>query len=140
VRRASQVAAADDRAALQAADADPVPSELTLFVQRPFAGWVEEVFGLEEKEGHLVKRVPITFQEGVRKLSAAIDLPEVACSQRLQRILSVGNTLRNEDGEPLFAFRLHQFLAAGGTVYSTLESPANRQLSLEGQYYAPGGD
>jgi hypothetical protein len=35
---------------------------------------------------------------------------------------------------------LHQFLAAGGTVYSTLESPATRQLSLEGQYYAPGGD
>jgi hypothetical protein len=53
-------------------------------------------------------------------------------------MLEAGNKLRNESGEPIFAFRLHQFLAAGGTVYSTLEPPATRKLSLEGQYYAAG--
>jgi hypothetical protein len=40
----------------------------------------------------------------------------------------------------LFAFRLHQFLAAGGTVYGTLQKPADRKFSPEGQYYAGDSD
>ena len=55
-------------------------------------------------------------------------------------MLDVGNALRNEERESVFAFRLHQFLAAGGTVYATLESSEKRQLSLEGQYYAAGDE
>src|SRR5207302_5448952 len=42
LRRAIQVAAPQDGAALQAAAEAPVPSELTVFVQSPFAAWVEE--------------------------------------------------------------------------------------------------
>ena len=40
----------------------------------------------------------------------------------------------------LFAFRFHQFLAAGGTLYSTLEAPEKRRFALEGQYYAAGDE
>jgi hypothetical protein len=32
------------------------------------------------------------------------------------------------------AFRLHQFISQGGSVYSTIESPQKRFLTLEGQY------
>jgi hypothetical protein len=55
-------------------------------------------------------------------------LSEEVCGQKLQEALNKGNALMNESGEPLFAFRFHQFLAAGGTVYSTLEPSADRQL------------
>lgn len=66
-------------------------------------------------------------------------LTQETCKQKLRDVLDKGNALNNEDGEAVFAFRLHQFLAAGGTVYATLEPFENRQLSLEGQYYAADG-
>lgn len=47
-------------------------------------------------------------------------------------------TLKSEQGNPLFGFKLHQFFSQGKTIYSSLESPESRHLTLEGQYYAPG--
>ena len=37
----------------------------------------------------------------------------------------------------MFAFRLHQFLSSGGSVYATLEAPDARSLSFEGPYFPP---
>lgn len=124
------------RAAVEATD----PKDITGFKRSALAAWVERTFGVEEEDGRLVRRKPITLAEGVRRLSEGSGLPRELCEQRLRETLEVGNSLQNEDGEPIFAFRLHQFLAAGGTVYATLEPSENRQLSLEGQYYAPGDD
>ena len=38
----------------------------------------------------------------------------------------------------MFAFRLHQFLSKGGTVYSTLESVASRAIETTFQVVLPG--
>ena len=44
------------------------------------------------------------------------------CEKALQRTLQAGSRARDpETGRPLFAFRLHQFLSKGDTVYVTLE-------------------
>lgn len=127
-------------AQLRAAIEAPVPKDLAGFKGSTLASWVERTFGVDEQEGRLVRRQPITLEEGIKRLSEGSGLPRELCQQKLRETLEVGNSLQNEDGEPVFAFRLHQFLAAGGTVYTTFEPSQKRQLSLEGQYYAPGDD
>jgi len=140
LQRAIQAEVPKETAAVRSAVEGPVPGDLSGFRSAPLAAWVESTFGLAEEDGRLVRRRPITFLEGVRSLSGASGLPEETCTSKLKEVLTVGNSLRNESEEPLFAFRFHQFLAAGGTVYSTLEPPEQRKLSLEGQYYAGGDD
>jgi hypothetical protein len=85
----------------------------------------------------LVRRQPIKFTDGVERLASESGLDRGTCENKLRECLAAGNELRDANGEPIFAFRLHQFLAAGRTVYATLESQ-NRHLTLEAQHYAPG--
>lgn len=138
--RAIDASVPRDVAELRALVEAPVPSSQTEFLKSPLAAWVENCFGLAEEDGRLVRRPPITYRRGIAELSKASGLSAESCDVKLKALLAVGNGLRTESGEPIFAFRLHQFLAAGGTVYATLQSPADRKLSLEGQYYAGDGD
>ena len=48
--------------------------------------------------------------------------------------------MRDGDRKPGFAFKLHQFISQGGAVYSTIEPPDRRHLTLEGQRYIGGQD
>jgi hypothetical protein len=106
---------------LRAAVEAPLPAEtLEALTHHPLAAWVEETFGIATENGRLVRRKPITFAEGVSQLSEASGVSESACADKLEALLSVGNRVQTEYGEPVFAFRLHQFLVAGGTVYATL--------------------
>jgi superfamily II DNA/RNA helicase/very-short-patch-repair endonuclease len=138
LRPAIRVKAPEDGAALRSAVEANVPTDLPGFCHHPLAAWVENTFGLDMQDERLVRRTPIKFEEGVKRLTEASGLPSDLCRQKLRAVLDTGNALKNEDGESVFAFRLHQFLAAGGTVYATLEPSNTRQRSLEGQYYAAG--
>jgi len=142
LRRAIQVSAPATAESLRAAVESPLPAPEPVAVGRdPLAAWVEQTFGVELEGGRLIRRShPITFAEGVRQLSEACSLPEPLCSDKLRALLALGNHLQTEAGEPLFAFRLHQFLAAGGTVYTTLEPSILRSSSMQGEYYSPEGD
>jgi superfamily II DNA/RNA helicase len=138
LRRAIQVPAPQSSAELRREAETQKATDLKSFVESPFAAWTENVFGLDEEDGRFVRRKPITFREGAQQLSQQSGLDESTCAAKLKDVLATGNMLRNEMGEPVFAFRLHQFLAAGGTVYATLQSADERYLTLEGQHYAPG--
>lgn len=141
LRRAIQVPSPETAAEVQAAVEAPLPAaDVAALTRSPLAAWVESTFGLEDEDGRLVRRKPIKFKEGAGQLSRESGLPEGACAEKLRQILALGNRLRNDMGEPVFAFRLHQFLGAGGTVYATLEDASSRYLTLEGQHYAPGKD
>jgi ATP-dependent helicase YprA (DUF1998 family) len=129
-----------DATALRAVAEQAIPKDLTGFTNNSLAAWAEQCFGLTEEDGWLVRRTPITFKQGAKALGDASGLPAAECEVKLRGLLEVGNSLKAESGEPLFAFRLHQFLAAGGTVYATLQSFSTRKLSLEGQYYASDHD
>ena len=48
--------------------------------------------------------------------------------------------MRSESGFPAFAFRLHQFLSRGDTVYASLGASDERFLTLNEQRFAPGSD
>ena len=45
-----------------------------------------------------------------------------------------------QTGRPLFAFRLHQFLSKGDTVYVTLEDEPSRHITRDYQVEQPGSD
>ena len=50
-----------------------------------------------------------------------------------------GYNVRNpETGFPVFAFRLHQFISRGDTVYASLEPEESRYLTIYRQQYVPG--
>jgi len=71
-------------------------------------------------------------------LAETTDLLPERCVARLKAVLEAGNQAALPSGEPVFPFRLHQFLASGGSVHATIEPPDRRILSMQGQVYAGG--
>lgn len=138
LRRVAQVAPPATPEELRAAvRAEPPAATLEAVTHHPLAAWVEETFGLEAEDGRLVRRSPITFEEGLRRLTEQTGLPEELCRERLKAVLEAGNGARLPSGEPVFAFRLHQFLASGSSIYATLEDPQHRYLTTAGHYTVP---
>ncbi|HRA47236.1 MAG TPA: DEAD/DEAH box helicase, partial [Thermomicrobiales bacterium] len=111
----------------------PLANELAVR-NHPLAAWVEQTFGIDQDDnGRLVRRRPITLKAGLDKLVAASGLERSICDKALKDILEAGYAANRE--HPVFAFRLHQFLSSGSSVYSTLEPAAHRQLTLAGQRF-----
>jgi hypothetical protein len=102
----------------------------------PLAAWAEETFGLASENGRLVRRPPISLADGLAALAETTGLTPERCADRLKVVLEAGNQAPLPSGEPVFAFRLHQFLASGGSVHATIEPPERRILSTQGQVYA----
>ena len=117
----------------------PAGADASDVVGHPLAAWAERAFGIAEEDGRLVRRQPTTFVEAVGQLAAATGLERDRCQERLRAVLEAGNSAKAETGDPLFAFRLHQFLSSGSSVYATLEPGEERQLSMEGRYDAGDG-
>jgi len=110
------------------------------FVRDPLAIWVEQTFGIEpDNRGHLRRRKPITLVEGAAQLAERTKQPFRVCLETLQNILKLGNRVRDEEGNPVFAFKLHQFISQGEAVYATLEDRAPRHITLEGKNFAAEG-
>jgi very-short-patch-repair endonuclease len=123
--------------AVRAAVGAPTPApDRRSVVAHPLAAWAEETFGLGSRDGRLVRGRPISFAEGVARLVEASGAPAEHCERQVKAGLEAGNQATLPSGEPVFAFRLHQFLASGGSVHATIESPDRRRLSMQGQLYA----
>ncbi len=115
---------------------DTPPATAPGFVAHPMTAWIEMALGLEQAGvGAYHRRDPQPIHRAAAHLAAAADVSSAEATSLLQQWLQQGNRL-TVDEEPVFAFRLHQFLAGGGTVYSTLETPAARVVTLSGQHYA----
>ncbi|NCC83721.1 MAG: DEAD/DEAH box helicase [Clostridia bacterium] len=122
-------------------NANAVPVDYDAFITDPLSVWIENTLGLEEKEDRLVRCKPKTLkgQAGAAQLLAdATGLDVETCQEAIQTALLQGYRLRNPDTDkPAFAFKLHQFLSKGDTVYATPEPEADRYITLNGQQYAP---
>ncbi|GHO84906.1 DEAD/DEAH box helicase [Dictyobacter formicarum] len=111
------------------------------FIQDPLSIWIESTFGITERGGRYVRTVPKSI-EGER--GAAIELsnltgaPVERCIEAIQQTLLAGYECEPhpETGRPPFAFRLHQFISKGDTLYASLE--AKRHLTLQRQQFVPG--
>ena len=125
------------RAALQA---DLPPSlAWASFQHHPLAHWIEQTFSLRaDQEGTLRRAEPRTLLQGAEVLANATDVPVKRCEEQLRRFFDLGSAVRDSEGKPGFAFKLHQFISQGSAVYSTLEPAAARHLTLEGQRYIAG--
>lgn len=124
-------------AATRAALMEDVPEGVEAFVSHPMAAWIEMELGLQEGMGTPRRRPPVSFHEAVARLAEAPDVGLEDVKRRLAAWLERGNALTVANGEPVFAFRLHQFLSGGGAVYATLEAPSERYVTLTQQALAP---
>lgn len=109
------------------------------FINDPLASWIETAFGLEAEpqSGRLRRARSISVEEAARDLSEATGVEEERCADAIRGMFMAGYEIGGDDDEPVFAFRLHQFLSGGETAYATLEDPAHRYVSLSGQKYKP---
>ena len=97
--------------------------------------------GTRIKEGkNAPEGTPIEGQSAAAELSALTGASPERCAKVLREWLLRGSALyRSESSRfPLFAFRLHQFLTRGDTVWATLEPAATRHLEIAKQAAKPG--
>ena len=121
------------------------PTDYHAFVADPLASWIETTFGLEAEQpsGRLRRRVP----RGVRgEDGAAAELARLVgedgnlAAQAIEQTLLAGflDARHPQTGFPAFAFRLHQFISRGDTVYASLEPEDSRYITLQAQQFVPG--
>lgn len=127
-----------DPAALTARLAASTPTSWEELHADPLAVWAEQHFGLHtDDEGKLARRPPSKLSDAATMLHGETGVDEVVCRQKLQELLLTGSRAQDPHGRSLFAFKLHQFIGKGDTVYTTLESPTKRFLTTQYQRSAP---
>ena len=122
----------------------PLAEAFDAFCADPLCGWIETTFGLESEPGtgRLRRAAPrsISGKEGAATLlSSLIGVSEPACRTAIERALMAGYNVKNAaTGFPVFAFRLHQFVGRGDTVYASLDEPERRYITTQKQQFVPG--
>ncbi|MCY4068074.1 MAG: DEAD/DEAH box helicase [Acidimicrobiaceae bacterium] len=115
------------------------PSDYNAMCRDPLSSFIESVFGSETQDGVMVRVKPIPVEGdmgGAEILATETDSPREDCEQAIRRRLLAGTKIRNpKTGNPVFAFRLHQFLSAGGTVHATPEAPCDRSITMRVQRF-----
>ncbi|MFJ1595493.1 protein kinase [Streptomyces sp. NPDC088261] len=132
---------------------DTVPAERLLestapgayaeLVKDPLARWIETYFGLgtDEDTGRLVRQKPAKIEDAAAELARLSGVSEDQCAEAVRATLEAGSQVYHPvTDRPLFAFRLHQFLSKGDTVYVTLEKKSERHLTRDYQRVRPKTD
>jgi ATP-dependent helicase YprA (DUF1998 family) len=138
--QASQDVALD---ALAARVRDPhLPEAFGGFLADPLASWLETTFGLQaDNTGRLVRARPLTIggQHGAaRRLAEATGADDNTAAAAIRAGLLAGCRVINpETDRPVFAFRLHQFVTRGDTVYAALQPEGDRHVTMQAQTYDP---
>ncbi len=126
---------------LKACVDNPIPEKYSEIIRYPMTAWVERTFGIEKNQaGSYVRKTPITIVEGAKKLAEETGYKVDRCETYLKNLFLKGTGIKTPEGKPLFAFKLHQFVSQGKSIYATLEGKTNRHFSLEGEYYIGSGE
>ena len=114
------------------------PADLSHY---PLARWVELNLGLEREdglpEGKWVRSKPQSLQDASTELAAQTGLSEETILATLRNFLLAAYRVELGPNRRFFAFRLHQFVSAGGDIHATLQPPGQRYRTLKGQKYQP---
>ncbi|MGV9752210.1 DEAD/DEAH box helicase [Nocardia farcinica] len=112
-----------------------------LMAESPLASWIEQTFGLttEDDTGLVVRQRPARVREDAAARLAGLTSATVdECETAIRRTLLNGSRVRHPiTHRPLFAFRLHQFLSKGETVYASVEDEDSRYLTSQYQVAVP---
>jgi hypothetical protein len=107
----------------------------------PLASWIEDAFGVTEEagSGRLVRGGPTTVTRAATALAAFTSTSTTLAAGAIRATLLAGSRTKDpETGRSLFAFRLHQFISKGGSVYVTAESVSSRAIETAYQVVLPG--
>ncbi len=116
----------------------PSPADLATLRRHPLMRWLEYELGLEPTpDGSFRRRLPRELSEVATQLAKQVERDPQFCAESLRRFLAHASHLK--DGNRGVAFKLHQFISQGRTLYATLESREQRQFSLDGQMQAGEG-
>lgn len=127
-----------------------LPEKQACFFKNPLVAWLNGAIGVRPSEGELERCQPrpLAGKTGLAgELAEMCGRPEEFCANLIRQALLAGEMklqeTENQAGpewkfEPFLPFRLHQFVSTGDTVFSTLESPDKRYITLNGQRFAPG--
>jgi superfamily II DNA/RNA helicase len=107
----------------------------------PLASWIEDTFGVTEEHetGLLIRRAPTTVTRAAVELADLTGTDAALAASAIRATLLAGS--RAKAGAPprsLFAFRLHQFVSKGGSVYVTAEPVGSRAIETDYQVVLPG--
>lgn len=125
--------------------AGPAPApdrDVDEFLDDPLASWIESTLGLESgKDGQLVRAQPkpITGPGGAAaRLHELVGVDVDRCRKAIEQMLLEGYRHQHQEtGFPAFAFRLHQFISRGDTVYASPEGNGDRYVTVHGQQFVP---
>lgn len=123
-------------------DGTAPPTTYDEFVADPLSRWVESTFGVEERDGRLERVTPRAIGGAggaAAELAALTGIDRGAGEAAIARQLLAGYDVKVPDSPfPAFAFRLHQFISKGDTVYASPEPEPDRYLTLNYQRFVPG--
>jgi len=120
-----------------------VPTSFDEFIKDPLAIWIESILGIqrESETGRLIRQTPRTIlgDNGIAThLANLTGVPKDRCINAIQDTLLTGFHILHPDTDmPVFAFRLHQFVSRGDTVYASPEIENTRYITLQAQKYVP---
>ena len=113
--------------------------------KHPVAVWLENHIALEEKDDHLIRRKPMSFQKVVSQLANDSGVSEADAQKALETTLewvSKVNQRIRQDGSrnSILPYKLHQFIAQTGSVYTSLDQGEKRFITLEPGIYQQDSD
>jgi len=123
---------------LKAAFGTPLPGDTSALRSHPLMRWLEYELGLEQSpDGTLKRRTPRELSKLAEQLAALTGADAQLCLHSMRELLAHAGRLQKKGSAARApAFKLHQFIAQGRTLYATLEAGTSRQFSLEGQVQA----
>lgn len=114
--------------------------------QDAFFSWIETTFGVETDPvtGRLYRSSAkcISGKDGgAENLSKLTGIDLSTCKSAIQHALMIGfKTINPSNGFPVFAFKLHQFISRGDTVYASLDENDIRHLTVQRQLFVPNSN
>ena len=135
---------ADSLATAIHAPIDP-SANLTALKSRATAIWLENELALEETPHGLKRRPPLALKDAAENLAIASQCSiEVALPHLTSLLAWIAEANQRQmasgDRYTCLPFKLHQFFAQTGSVYASLGTPRNRQITLEPGLYEPGSE
>lgn len=105
--------------------------------------WVETRLGLKSLESKPERASPLSISDASQRLSEEAKRPLEAAAEALKNALLAFSLPEKDRGvsggssEPLFAFKLHQFISGAGRLYTTLDESGSRTVTFDGQIFDP---
>lgn len=100
----------------------------------PLTLWIEKNCAVDDTKEEVLRRKPLTQQDIASKLSEFTDVDSDLCENRIVELLKAVNAYnsnKSKDDPAILPFKIHQFISQTGSVYVTLDIPAERDISLD---------